>query len=55
MTVLFDQPLFDPAKMDFEDADTEFLAGTLPTASNDDVGGEQWRFGPELFGGIVRH
>ena len=80
MSVLFDQPLFNPAKMDFEDADTEFadigfdlvyagtkmadkqngflwgvgLAGTLPTATDDDLGGEQWRFGPELFGGIIR-
>ncbi len=79
-TVLFDQPLFNPAKMDFDNAhanlaDSGFdlvyagttmtdkkdgflwgvgLAGTLPTASNDDVGGEQWRFGPELFGGVIR-
>ncbi len=30
------------------------LAGTLPTATDDDLGGEQWRFGPELFGGIIR-
>jgi hypothetical protein len=30
------------------------IAGTLPTASNDKIGGEQWRFGPELFGGIIR-
>ena len=30
------------------------LAGTLPTATDDDVGGDQWRFGPEVFGGLVR-
>lgn len=80
LTVLFDQPLFSPAKMDFDDADTSLadtgfdlvyagttmtdqkngylwgvgLAGTLPTATDDDLGGEQWRFGPELFGGIIR-
>jgi hypothetical protein len=30
------------------------LAGTLPTATDDDLGGNQWRFGPELFGGIIR-
>jgi hypothetical protein len=30
------------------------LAGTLPTATNDDLTGDQWRFGPELFGGIIR-
>jgi len=30
------------------------MAGTLPTASDDDLGGDQWRFGPELFGGIIR-
>jgi hypothetical protein len=29
-------------------------AGTLPTATNDDVGGEQWRLGPEIFGGVIR-
>lgn len=29
-------------------------AGTLPTASHDDLSGNQWRFGPELFGGIIR-
>lgn len=27
-------------------------AGTLPTATDSDVGGKQWRFGPEVFGGI---
>jgi len=30
------------------------LAGTLPTATDDAVGGDQWRFGPEVFGGIIR-
>lgn len=29
-------------------------AGTLPTATDSDVGGNQWRVGPELFGGIIR-
>lgn len=29
-------------------------AGTLPTATDSDVAGKQWRFGPELFGGILR-
>jgi hypothetical protein len=28
-------------------------AGTLPTATSD-MGGDQWRLGPEVFGGIVR-
>ena len=30
------------------------VAGTIPTASHKAPGGEQWRFGPELFGGIIR-
>ena len=30
------------------------LAGTLPTATDDAVGGDQWRLGPEVFGGIIR-
>jgi len=29
-------------------------AGTLPTATDSDVAGKQWRLGPELFGGIIR-
>lgn len=29
-------------------------AGTLPTATDDAAGGDQWRVGPELFGGIIR-
>ena len=29
-------------------------AGTLPTATDSDVAGKQWRFGPEVFGGIIR-
>jgi len=29
-------------------------AGTLPTATDDDLGGDQWRLGPEVFGGILR-
>ena len=80
ITIPFDQPVFDPAKGDFDDADvaladTTFdlvyagttmkdkhngflwglgLAGTLPTASIDDLKGDQWRFGPEVFGGIIK-
>jgi len=30
------------------------LAGTIPTATDDDLAGDQWRFGPEVFGGIIR-
>ena len=30
------------------------VAGTLPTATDDDLGGDQWRLGPEVFGGIIR-
>lgn len=29
-------------------------AGTLPTATDSDVAGKQWRLGPEFFGGIIR-
>ncbi|MGB5408708.1 MAG: hypothetical protein WBN43_18205 [Thiogranum sp.] len=29
-------------------------AGTLPTATDSDVAGKQWRIGPELFGGVIR-
>jgi hypothetical protein len=29
-------------------------AGTMPIASDDALGGDQWRLGPELFGGILR-
>ena len=29
-------------------------AGTVPTATNGDLGGNQWRLGPEGFGGIIR-
>ena len=29
-------------------------AGTLPTATDSEVAGKQWRLGPELFGGIIR-
>lgn len=75
-----DQPVFDPSKDDFSDADTALgditfdlvyagtkmknkndgylwgvgLAGTLPTASEDDLQGDQWRFGPEIFTGIIK-
>ncbi|MDX2417344.1 MAG: hypothetical protein QNK19_07775 [Xanthomonadales bacterium] len=75
-----DQPVFDPANNNFEDADfalgdttfdlvyagTEMqtkkdgylwgigLAGTLPTATEEALQGDQWRFGPEVFGGIIR-
>jgi len=30
------------------------VAGTLPTATNNALGGDQWRAGPEVFGGILR-
>lgn len=30
------------------------LAGTIPIATNSALGGDQWRFGPELFGGVIR-
>ncbi len=30
------------------------LAGTLPIATDSLSGGNQWRFGPELFGGVLR-
>ena len=30
------------------------LAGTLPIATDSLSGGNQWRFGPELFGGLLR-
>ncbi|MDH3925415.1 MAG: hypothetical protein OET41_12490 [Xanthomonadales bacterium] len=30
------------------------MAGTLPTATSDDLANKQWRLGPEVFGGIVR-
>jgi len=30
------------------------MAGTLPTATDDDLGGDQWRAGPEIFAGIIR-
>ena len=30
------------------------MAGTFPTATDDDLGGDQWRVGPEVFGGIIR-
>jgi hypothetical protein len=29
-------------------------AGTLPTATDDDIAGDQWRLGPEVFAGVVR-
>jgi hypothetical protein len=29
-------------------------AGTLPTATDDDLAGDQWRVGPEIFGGFIR-
>lgn len=29
-------------------------AGTLPTATESDLAGKQWRLGPELFGGVIR-
>lgn len=30
------------------------MAGTFPTATDDDLAGDQWRLGPEVFGGIIR-
>jgi hypothetical protein len=30
------------------------VAGTIPTATHKALGGEQWRLGPEFFGGIIR-
>ena len=30
------------------------MAGTLPSATDDDLAGDQWRLGPEVFGGILR-
>lgn len=30
------------------------IAGTFPTATEDDLAGDQWRLGPELFGGIIK-
>ena len=30
------------------------MAGTLPTASDDELSADQWRLGPEIFGGILR-
>lgn len=29
-------------------------AGTFPTATDDSIAGDQWRLGPEVFGGIIR-
>ena len=29
-------------------------AGTLPTATDDALGGDQWRLGPEIFAGVIR-
>jgi hypothetical protein len=29
------------------------LAGTIPVATNSALGGTQWRFGPEIFGGVI--
>jgi hypothetical protein len=78
--LLFNQPVFDPGKSGFDDADTSLgditfdlvyagtemktkkdgylwgvgAAGTLPTATDSDVAGKQWRLGPEVFGGILR-
>jgi hypothetical protein len=66
--ILFDQPVFDALKADFDGVtaigDIGFdlaygvteksgflwalgLVGTLPTATDSDVAGEQWRLGPE--------
>lgn len=80
INAVFNQPVFDGEKADFDSldvnlGDTTFdlvyagnemetkhtgylwgvgLAGTLPTATNNALGGDQWRFGPELFGGFIR-
>ena len=66
--IMFDQPVFDVRKADFDDVtamgDIEFdvaygvteksgflwalgMVGTLPTATDSDVAGKQWRLGPE--------
>ena len=66
--IMFDQPVFDVRKADFDDVtamgDIGFdlaygetvknsllwalgVEGTLPTATDSDVGGKQWRLGPE--------
>lgn len=78
--LLFDQPIFDAKKADFDDLDFNMgdisfdlvyagtdmkdkhngflwgfgIAGTFPTATDDAIAGDQWRVGPEFFGGIVR-
>ena len=78
--VLFDQPVFDADKGDFDSANVNLgditfdlvyagtemstkksgylwgigAAGTLPSATDGDLGGNQWRLGPEVFGGIIR-
>lgn len=78
--LLFDQPIFDAKKADFDDLDLNMgdisfdlvyagtdmkdkhngflwgfgIAGTFPTATDDAIAGDQWRVGPEFFGGIVR-
>jgi hypothetical protein len=80
ITVPFDQPVFNPAKGDFDTADVALadtgfdlfyaatvmedkhngflwgagMAGSLPTASENDLKSNQWRFGPEMFGGIIK-
>ena len=30
------------------------MAGTLPTATDNNLAGDQWRLGPEFFGGIIK-
>jgi hypothetical protein len=34
---------------------TFWMLGTFPTATDDDLGGDQWRLGPEVFFGVIRN
>lgn len=78
--LLFDQPIYNATKADFDDLDVNLgdisfdlvysgttmktkhdgflwgigVAGTFPSATDDAIAGDQWRLGPELFGGFVR-
>ncbi len=75
--LLLDQPVFNPAKNDFDSEGVEFgdisfdlayggtdketgilslfgIFGSLPTASDDAVGSEQWRLGPEVALGLIK-
>jgi hypothetical protein len=76
VSILFKQPVFDPASGEFEDEGTElgdtgfdvaygttydngvlFLfgaVGTLPTNTDDKVGVDQYRLGPEVLVGVLK-